>query len=97
MKLKDESDALVAEMCHGPRRQAGDTGAGNHYLAIVRRIQGAQYVQERALAGSGLAYDRDDLAFLHVDVDPLEHMQLIIRLVEVATGEDTQVIEFFDS
>ncbi|MNM27476.1 hypothetical protein D3C81_379690 [compost metagenome] len=76
VELVDETQRLVAQQAARGVRQRGHALTGDIDLARGGRIQPAQQVQQRALAGTGGADDRNRLACGHRQVQAIEHRGL---------------------
>src|SRR4051812_14564888 len=59
IELEDEAEREVAQLIALLRRQLVDAAAFEMNHALVRPIERAEQVQERALAGAGLADDAE--------------------------------------
>src|SRR6185503_20893799 len=73
-------------------RHRGDLVAGHADGARARHVEPAQQVQERRLARAARAHEGDELARAHVQVEPLEHVDLLapahVALVEPAHADE---------
>ena len=92
VKLVDKPERPVAEHPALDLRLAADVPAGHAHLARARRIESAENMEKRALAGAGRPDDRNPLARGDFEIDAEQHgdglAPLIERLVNVAAGED---------
>jgi hypothetical protein len=73
VELVDEAERAVA---HPPALRLGQRGERpplQRDVARARRVEAAEQVKERTLAGSRRADDRDALALAHVEVDGGQH------------------------
>ena len=77
-----------AELGDLVRRQRSDIAAGEADAAVVRaRIAEYRHHQGR-LAGAVGADQRDDLAFMHIEVDALERKHVAVRGLDAAQREE---------
>src|SRR5581483_2705322 len=65
MELKNESHGPIAQTGEGLVIFAVDRLAGEDHVSLGRRVQCAEDVQERALAGAARADDRHHLTTIH--------------------------------
>src|SRR5438034_961207 len=71
-RLKDEADPPPARAALRRARQRADAHVFVHDLARVGVLEESEDAEERALAGTGLPDDRDQLAALHHEVHPAQ-------------------------
>ena len=69
VELEDEAEGLVAQLVALAGRQVVDASAVEADAALVGPVEGAEQVQQRALAGAGGADDAEELAGADVQVD----------------------------
>jgi hypothetical protein len=75
--LEDESDVAGAPGRELGSRHVRDLIAGNGDAARGRQIDAAQQVEQRSLAGAAWAHESDKVAGVHVEVEPLQDMDLL--------------------
>jgi hypothetical protein len=73
VKLKDETDAPIAKIRLRRFGQSKDVLVFEQHGALGRTVQETQDMEQRALAGSGRADDRDEVAALDAKIDALQH------------------------
>ena len=83
MKLKNKTDATVAQTGQTPLRKAIDTLAVNEHLAAGRRIERAHNLKQRGLAGATAADDAHQLALADGEINALKHFKRTETLVDV--------------
>src|SRR5438046_172071 len=92
IELKNEAERLVAEPISSLGREIVDTVAVHPNLALVRLVDGAEQVQEGALAAAGGADHAQELTGLDFQVESLEHTDLdgilAVGLVQVGRGQE---------
>jgi len=76
MELKHETDMLVAEVGKFVGGQLVDIDVIDDDSAAVGLVECANDLQQGGFAGSGWSDDADDLAFVDVQVNTFEHLQL---------------------
>ena len=77
VELKDESDVAISERHDigiGQRRQVR---GGNRHLTLIRPIQSAEDVEERAFSDTRRTHDGDHLACLDGQVEIAQHVQVV--------------------
>src|SRR4029453_13422245 len=92
MELVNKAEPLVAQAAALAVAQARQRPSFDRDVALIGRIESAQHMQQRALAGSRSPDNRDDLARSHLERCAAEHFDgqpaLAIGLVQVARGND---------
>ena len=68
-------------------RVAGDVPAGERHRTGTRLLEARDDAQQRRLAGAVRAEEGEGLAVAHVERDSEQHLQLAVREVDVADGE----------
>ena len=76
VELEDEAERLVAQLIAALRRQVVDASAVEEDFALVGPVEGAEQVQQRALAGAGGADDAEELARLDLQIEAAQHFRL---------------------
>jgi hypothetical protein len=84
--LEDEADGLVPEGREPLLAPLEDVLAVEEDPAAGRDVEGAEEVEEGALARAGGAGERDELPLRDLEVDPAEHVEAPIAH-EVGLGE----------
>lgn len=91
VELKDKSEDAVPQLIASLLRQVVDAVAVEQHFADAGRIEQAHHMQQRTLAGTGLADNREELATTDVNFDAVQHRDLkipfAIRLFERDTRE----------
>ena len=91
IELKDHAKVPVAQQVAAGTGQVVDTDAFEMHLAGVGLVERAEQVQQRALAATALADDRQELAFVYLHVDALQHRNAqcsaAIALKQIARGQ----------
>jgi len=72
--LKHEADVLLVQLGSLFRIEPVDRLVHEVVLTRPRAVVHAEDVEERRLAGAGRPHDRDEFAFLDVDVHAAEHV-----------------------
>ena len=75
-RLKDEADFLVADVGELVVVELADEATAEPVAAFARRIEAADEVHQRRLAGPGRAHDGDVFALANLHVDAAERVQL---------------------
>ena len=76
VELVDEAQRAVAHAAALGLRKLYERRALHPHFAGSRRVEAAEQMQERALAGTGRADDGDALALDHCQVDAEQHRDL---------------------
>src|SRR4030065_2307996 len=96
VKLINEAERTVAHLAALRLVQLLHLLSEYLHAAAADLIQPAEQMQQRALARTRRADDRDTLAALHFEVDALEHRHLDLaeheRLGQIRAGKDHIVI-----
>ena len=94
VELKDEADFLVPEGSQLSAAQTREITAVEKDLALRGEIEGAEKVQERALAGSARSHDAHHLARANGQVHSPQHLDHIAFVQEtfVHVARDDQRI-----
>jgi len=71
--LEDEADAVAAQRRKHPLGGAVDPHARYLDDPVVDAVEAADDVQQRRLPGAGTAGHGDQLAGLHVEIEPVQH------------------------
>ena len=91
MKLIDEAERAVAHLAAFRFGQRRERRAFDEYFASRWRVESAQQMQQRALAGARSADDGDTLARANVEIDAHQHRNvkrsIAIRLAKTLAGE----------
>ena len=75
--LPDEADAVQAIIGQGAAFQFEQVLPIDDQLPGGRRVQPAEQVEQRAFARAARPDDGDELAFLHLEVDPAQRDQFV--------------------
>jgi len=78
IKLKDEPKDSISEFIPGFGRQIVDPLPLQHDLTYIRFVQKSNQVQQCALAGTALAYNRDKLATMGGEFDSAKHVDSVM-------------------
>ena len=73
--LKDESDLLIAPSREREVGKAGEVHAVGEDGALVRRVEAAQQMQQRALARAGCAAQGEKFSARHLHADAAKDFQ----------------------
>jgi len=76
-RLEHEPDLAVAQVGELVVAEAAHVGAAQLVRAGARRVEQAEDVEQRALAGSRRAHDRDELAVGDIHLDVAQHVQAV--------------------
>ncbi len=87
--LEDDPDPAPDRVHVDPGR--GDLVAADDDPAGVDRLEQVHAAEERRLAGAGGADQADDLVLGHVEVDPLQHLELPERLADAVDLDHTRL------
>src|SRR5262245_19509162 len=91
IKLEDEAEGAIAQDVAGARRQAVDASPVEADRPLIRLVEGAHQVQQRALARARRADNREELAIAHLELDALQHLHLdgvlAVGLLQSLNGE----------
>src|SRR5206468_5746913 len=92
MKLIDEAERAVAHLAALRFGQRRERRALDEHFAAGWRVQSAQQVQQRTLAGAGSADDGDTLARADIEIDAHQHRNverpIAVRLAKTTARED---------
>ena len=91
VELEDETERLIAQPVPPFHGQVVDAFTFQADLPPVRRIDGAEQMQQGALPRPGCADHAEELAGVHLQVQPLEHAHLhrilVVGLVHLRGGQ----------
>ncbi len=76
IELEDEAEGPVAQLVALLRRRIVDALAVQTNTPMIRLVERAEQVQERALAAAGSADDAKKLAVMHLQIQPAQHARL---------------------
>src|SRR5690348_12697155 len=76
MELIHEAERAVADLALLHLAEGSNVAPFDEHLALRRRIQSTEQMQERALAGAGGADDRYALPFGHIEVHAEQHRHI---------------------
>ena len=89
--LEDEADEPVAQHRQARRGEVRDLLVGEQVRALARRVEAAEDVHQRRLAGARRPHDRDVLAAPHLEVDAAQgvhcHLAGVVRLPDTFERE----------
>ena len=83
MELEYKTDLLVPEIGQLLVAKGIYLGAINEQRPFVGPVKGAEDVEQGGLSCTGSAHDADNLPFLNVKVNALEHLKVAKRFVDV--------------
>ncbi len=72
VRLEDESDVARAERGQLRARESRQVDAGHDDPPVGRRVDAADQVQDRRLAGAGRTHEGEEFARLDLQIEPLE-------------------------
>src|SRR5690349_17524085 len=89
--LKDEAHALIAPAGEGQAREAGQVAAAKKDFTLVRRVEPAEQMEQRAFSGAGCATQGKEFTTGHTDADAAKDIECAmtegIALVQIARFE----------
>src|SRR5207245_1629769 len=101
VKLKNEAELPVTQPVAPLRRQVVDALVVQPDLAFVRGIDGAEQMEQGALARAGRAHDAEKLAGIDFQIESLEHRHLdgvaAISLMQIGRGQNRSRIRHIEA